>query len=149
MVAQERIPVVDILIVEDHSFIRNYLADQFSRAGYQVAVAENGRQGVAATYELWPRVVLCDVMMPELSGFGLLRELQMNPATAAIPVILISGEAHASMHTMAVEQGAVTLLAKESPFAELLAVVQVLMQGTNEHKPARRESGEQKELHRR
>lgn len=79
-----------ILVVDDEFGIADVLQEILADAGYGVAVALNGRQGLERARELPPSLVLADFMMPVLDGPGLLRALAADPALAAIPVVMMS-----------------------------------------------------------
>ena len=82
-----------ILVIEDEPEMRRNLATILRLENFQPLTAENGRAGLESVRTNKPDLILCDVMMPELDGFGLLRELRANQSTHTIPVILLSGYA--------------------------------------------------------
>jgi CRP/FNR family cyclic AMP-dependent transcriptional regulator len=59
-----------ILVIEDNKDVRENLAELLELSGYHVVTAENGKTGAAKAMELLPDLILCDIMMPELDGFG-------------------------------------------------------------------------------
>lgn len=79
-----------ILIVDDDPANLRVLCDLLERYGYRVATARNGRDAIDKVQKILPSVVLLDVMMPGLDGFATCAEMQINPATAQIPVIFLS-----------------------------------------------------------
>jgi two-component system chemotaxis sensor kinase CheA len=81
-----------VLLVDDSAFFRDLLAPLIKAAGYQVVAVASAAQALAAV-ESGGRIdiVVTDVEMPEMDGFGLAEALRQNPATAAIPVIALSG----------------------------------------------------------
>jgi DNA-binding NtrC family response regulator len=91
--------------------------------GYETAVASDGRAGLAAVEEFYPAVVVSDVYMPNLDGFGLLREMrQLHPETA---VILLTGLGTVEMALRAIQdEGAFHYLEKPIDFAKLRLVVE-------------------------
>lgn len=111
-----------ILVVDDNSDMRRYvrrlLADY-----YEVHAVSNGREAIAAIRSRPPDLVLTDVMMPELDGFGLLRELRENAATNTIPVILLSARAGEDARIEGLEAGADDYMVKPFTARELLARV--------------------------
>jgi DNA-binding response OmpR family regulator len=118
--------MVDILIVEDHQLLRTKLAELFSKRGFAVALAENGRAGVELARKVLPALILSDLRMPVLDGLGLLRELRGEPETAAIPIILFSAETDLLLQAQVIRFGAQGYLSKELPFEELLAAVEAI-----------------------
>jgi CheY-like chemotaxis protein len=81
-----------ILIIEDEPEMRRNLATILRLEKYHPVAAENGRVGVEAALKERPDLILCDVMMPELDGFGVLRELRSHAATEATPFIFLTAK---------------------------------------------------------
>lgn len=79
-----------ILIVDDSESICSVLGKMLALHGYDVLVAYDGEQGVSLAREHQPYVVLLDVMMPVLDGWGTIRELKADPRTEAIPVVALT-----------------------------------------------------------
>ncbi|MEO6979570.1 MAG: response regulator, partial [Mucilaginibacter sp.] len=82
-----------VLIIEDNNDIRENVVEILELAGYQVFEADNGKTGVDLALKNVPDIVLCDIMMPELDGYGVLYMLNKNPATAATPFIFLTAKA--------------------------------------------------------
>jgi len=82
-----------ILIIEDNTEVRENLSEILSLSGYQTITAENGKVGVEKALADHPDLVLCDVMMPELDGFGVLHILSKQQSTADIPFIFLTAKA--------------------------------------------------------
>ncbi|MDE3155237.1 MAG: response regulator, partial [Acidobacteriota bacterium] len=79
-----------ILVVDDEANIRELLTQEFTEAGYQVSVAENGREAIAAVRRERPDLVVLDVMMPEMNGFDVAAVLKNDPSTLDIPIVILS-----------------------------------------------------------
>ncbi|HEY1014236.1 MAG TPA: response regulator [Herpetosiphonaceae bacterium] len=79
-----------ILIVDDGDLILQMLQVALERAGYYVATASNGREGLDRVSELHPELVICDLVMPVMGGREMYRALQAHPRYKSIPVILMS-----------------------------------------------------------
>jgi signal transduction histidine kinase/CheY-like chemotaxis protein len=79
-----------ILVVDDEANIRDLLTQEFSDAGYQVSVAVNGRDAIAAVRRERPDLIVLDVMMPEMNGFDVAAVLKNDPATLDIPIVILS-----------------------------------------------------------
>jgi adenylate cyclase len=79
-----------ILIVDDEQPLRELLADVLESEGHRVLLAGNGREALALIVGDQPDLVVSDVMMPLLNGVRLCRQLKAEPATAMVPVILMS-----------------------------------------------------------
>jgi signal transduction histidine kinase len=112
-----------ILLADDNSDMRDYVSRLLAARGYEVIATENGRAALEAARAQPPSLVLSDVMMPYLDGFELLRELRKNPATSAIPIILLSARAGEEARVEGVEAGADDYLTKPFSARELLARV--------------------------
>lgn len=79
-----------ILLIEDSQTNREFFSYLLRALGYSVIVAEDGVAGVEAAIVESPDLVLCDIQMPELDGFGVLEQLTNNPATRFIPVVALT-----------------------------------------------------------
>jgi len=79
-----------LLIVEDDSDIRALLDTTLQFKGYRVVTTQNGREALEAVQKERPTLIIADIMMPELDGFGLVHRLRLNPVTRTIPVIFIT-----------------------------------------------------------
>jgi two-component system sensor histidine kinase/response regulator len=91
--------------------------------GYEVLGAENGRFGVELAQEHKPDLIICDVTMPELDGYGVLTELRQMPQTAAIPFIFLTARADRSFMRHGMELGADDYLTKPFSLVELHAAI--------------------------
>ncbi len=79
-----------VLIVDDEARNRELLRDLLESQGYEVTEAENGAAALAVVAQAAPHAILMDVMMPGLDGFEVCRQLKANPATAPIPILMIT-----------------------------------------------------------
>lgn len=75
-----------ILIIEDNEDIRSNTAEILELSNYQVIVAENGKVGVIKALETKPDLIICDIMMPELDGYGVLHAIQRNETLKNTPL---------------------------------------------------------------
>ncbi|MCA9573475.1 MAG: response regulator, partial [Myxococcales bacterium] len=80
------------LIVEDEAATREILTRMLRRDGWQVRVAENGRVGLERVAEETPSLILLDLMMPEMDGFGFLEEIRSDPTWRDIPVVVVTAK---------------------------------------------------------
>lgn len=112
-----------ILIADDNADMRGYLVRLLGPA-YQVKAVPDGAAALASIRAAPPELVLADVMMPGLDGFELLRALRDDPATARIPVVLLSARAGEESAIEGLSAGADDYLVKPFPARELLARVQ-------------------------
>lgn len=105
-----------ILVIEDNEDVRENTADILELANYDVATAENGKIGVEKAKQFHPDVVVCDIMMPELDGYGVLERLSKNSETASIPFIFLTAKTDKADMRMGMNLGADDYLTK--PFEE-------------------------------
>jgi len=111
-----------IFLVDDNRDIREYIERLLAKT-YEVTSLEDGEQALAAIVEDPPDLVLTDVMMPRLDGFGLLKRLREDPRTASIPVIMLSARAGEEARSEGMEAGADDYLVKPFTARELMARV--------------------------
>jgi diguanylate cyclase (GGDEF)-like protein len=112
-----------ILIAEDEPSLRENLQWMLELEGYEVTAAADGRVALAAALAHRPDLVLTDVMMPELDGFGLIKALRSHPATATLPVIMLTARADRSDTRTGMNLGADDYLTKPCRREELLAAI--------------------------
>jgi signal transduction histidine kinase len=111
-----------VLVVDDNPDLRGYVANLLAPS-YRVLSAADGLAALEAIQADLPDVVLSDVMMPRLDGFGLLRELRADPRTSAIPVILLSARAGEESAIQGLDAGSDDYLVKPFSARELIARV--------------------------
>ena len=112
-----------ILLVDDNADMRQYLVGLLGWR-FEVVEAENGKVALEQAASRVPDLVLTDVMMPELDGFGLLKGLRKNPATRTVPVIMLSARAGEEARIEGVDAGADDYLTKPFTARELVARVE-------------------------
>ena len=112
-----------ILLADDNSDMRGYVQRLLLSDGYKVIAVADGKQALESARETVPALVVSDIMMPNLDGFGLLRELRNHPATTSIPIILLSARAGEETRVEGIEAGADDYLIKPFSSRELLARV--------------------------
>jgi two-component system sensor histidine kinase/response regulator len=113
-----------ILIVEDETRLLEDIRDLLSFEGYVTLTAFNGREGVALAREHLPDLIVSDVMMPVLDGYGMLRALRDDPRTARIPLIFLTARAEREDIRHGMDLGADDYIVKPFTFEELLNAVQ-------------------------
>jgi DNA-binding NarL/FixJ family response regulator len=116
--------VKKILIIEDEPEMRRNLATVLRLEKYQPITAENGRVGVALAKKEKPDLILCDVMMPELDGHGVLQALRENSDTAVIPFIFLTAKSEREDLRAGMNLGADDYLTKPVPKADLLKAIE-------------------------
>jgi len=112
-----------VLLVDDNSDMRDYIR-RLLGAKYQVYAVSNGRKAVEAARKLRPDLILSDVMMPDLDGFGLLREIRDDSSLQTTPVILVSARAGEEERIVGLRAGADDYVTKPFSARELLARVE-------------------------
>ncbi len=114
-----------ILIIEDNSDIRESTAEILELTGeYTVLVAEEGKSGVDLAMKHIPDMILCDIMMPELDGFGVLYMLSKHESTQHIPFIFLTAKTEKADIRKAMEMGADDYLTKPFDDLELLNAIE-------------------------
>lgn len=113
-----------ILIIEDNEDIRESSIEILELAGYDVLQAENGKIGVEIAQQQLPDMILCDIMMPELDGYGVLYLLSKNQETANIPFIFLTAKAERADMRKGMEMGADDYLTKPFDDMELLNTIE-------------------------
>ncbi|MCQ6958713.1 response regulator [Mucilaginibacter aquariorum] len=117
-----------ILIIEDNSDIREGTAEILELSGYQVLKAVNGKTGVDLALSQRPDLILCDIMMPELDGYGVLYLLSKSPDSSAIPFIFLTAKAERLDLRKGMEMGADDYLTKPFDGMELLHAIECRLQ---------------------
>ena len=114
-----------ILIIEDNFEIREGTAEILSLTGaYEVLMASNGKEGVDMALKHRPDLILCDIMMPELDGYGVLYMLGKHDATADIPFVFLTAKSERADLRKAMEMGADDYLTKPFDDVELLNAIE-------------------------
>jgi CRP-like cAMP-binding protein/CheY-like chemotaxis protein len=119
---------IKILIIEDNNDIRESTAEILELAGYEVIQASHGKTGVELAQQHTPHTILCDIMMPELDGYGVLYLLSKNPDTASIPFIFLTAKAERVDFRTGMEMGADDYLTKPYDDIELLNAIESRLQ---------------------
>lgn len=113
-----------ILIIEDNDDIRESTAEILELADFEVFQADNGKTGVEMATSYLPDLILCDIMMPELDGYGVLFLLNKNQQTAATPFIFLTAKAERMDMRKGMEMGADDYLVKPFDDVELLNAIE-------------------------
>lgn len=113
-----------ILIIEDNNDIRESSTEILELAGYKVLQAANGKIGVELAQKHLPDMILCDIMMPELDGYGVLYLLSKNQNTENIPFIFLTAKAERADMRKGMEMGADDYLTKPFDDIELLNTIE-------------------------
>ena len=113
-----------ILLIEDDSILRENTAELLELSDYEVRTASNGVIGVKLAKEYLPDTIVCDIMMPELDGFGVLEALSKDIRTQAIPFIFLSAKTERRDVRKGMEMGADDYLTKPFEEAELIGAIE-------------------------
>lgn len=113
-----------ILLIEDNLEMRENTSEIMELANYNVITAVNGKDGVEKAKELLPDLIICDIMMPEMDGYGVLYILSKDPATCAIPFVFLTAKAEKSEFRKGMNLGADDYVTKPFEEMELLDVIE-------------------------
>lgn len=116
-----------ILAVDDESDLLELMRFHLVRAGHDVATAANGWEAIDAVRLNRPDIILLDLMLPDLDGFGVCEMLRRDPATATIPIVIISAWASSDSRHLGLELGALDYITKPFSPKELVSRVNQLM----------------------
>ena len=122
-----------VLAVDDERYIRRLVEVNLQRAGYRVSTAEDGVEALERIREERPDLVVLDVMMPRKDGMAVLKELKADPATADIPVVMLTAKAQDADVFRGWQEGANCYLTKPFNPMELLTFVKRIFE---ERRPA-------------
>jgi len=117
-----------ILVIEDADPLRNDIMEMLSYEKFDVKGAENGVVGVQVAREYLPDLIICDIMMPEMDGYGVLNELRKKEATLAIPFIFLTAKTDRIDVRRGMGLGADDYLTKPFVAEELLGTIQARLE---------------------
>lgn len=113
-----------VLVIDDNQDIRENTAEILELAGYKTFTAENGKRGVELALKEKPDVIVCDIMMPELDGYGVLHLIRKNPDVQHIPFIFLTAKTERSDFRKGMEMGADDYVTKPFEDIELLNAIE-------------------------
>lgn len=105
-----------VLLIEDDAAVRENTAELIELSNYEVLTASNGKIGVNLAKSTLPDIIICDIMMPELDGYGVIKELSIDPTTKYIPFVFLSAKTEHRDIRKGMDLGADDYLTK--PFEE-------------------------------
>jgi DNA-binding response OmpR family regulator len=114
-----------VLVIDDNQDIRENTAEILELAGYKTFTAENGKKGVETALREKPDVIVCDIMMPELDGYGVLHLLRKNADTENIPFVFLTAKTERSDFRKGMEMGADDYITKPFEDIELLNAIEI------------------------
>ena len=113
-----------ILVIEDNLMIRENICELLELNSYHVRSTDNGHDGLSIAKEWIPDLILCDILMPEMDGYGVLHEIHAIPDLTTIPVIFLTAKSERSEQQLGLDLGAFSYLVKPFDMNVLLAGVQ-------------------------
>ncbi|MBI5930811.1 MAG: response regulator [Chloroflexi bacterium] len=125
-----------ILVIEDGQALREAIMTSLQLEGFEAIEAPNGRIGVELAHTYRPDIILCDVMMPELDGYGVLVNLRSEPSTATVPFIFLTAKSERQDMRHGMELGADDYLTKPFHQDELLNAIQSVLRKQSDRRQA-------------
>jgi len=122
--------VPTILVVDDNAAIAGIIERHLTGAGYAVVTAPDGPRALEVVSSERPDCVLLDIMMPDVSGLEVLRRLKADPATAAVPVILVTGKSEDADAELGYREGAAAYVTKPFKAAQIVDAVRKVLAAT-------------------
>ncbi len=116
-----------ILIIDDEVSLRETVAELLMVIGFSVFEAENGDEGLKKVREIEPNLIICDIMMPVLDGYGFM-QAHMTSEFSKIPVLLLSAKVEKEDKEKGVNLGAKGYISKPFVFSELKSIVDFYIQ---------------------
>ena len=106
-----------VLVIDDNTDIRENISEILEMAGYRTFSAENGKKGVEMALKEKPDLIVCDIMMPELDGYGVLHLLRKNADMQTVPFIFLTAKTERTDLRKGMEMGADDYITK--PFEDI------------------------------
>lgn len=113
-----------ILVIEDEETVRENILELLDAEGFDAIAAENGRIGLVRAQQHLPDLILCDIRMPEMDGYGVLTALRSEQITARIPFIFLSAKAAKTDLSLGMDLGATAYITKPFTLTELLDTIE-------------------------
>ncbi|GAB4181632.1 MAG: hypothetical protein Fur006_16840 [Coleofasciculaceae cyanobacterium] len=113
-----------ILVIEDEESVRENILELLDTEGFETIAAKNGRIGLGLALKEHPDLILCDVRMPELDGYGVLTGLRSELITATIPFIFLTAKAAKTDLSFGLDLGANAYITKPFTLVELLNTIE-------------------------
>jgi two-component system phosphate regulon response regulator PhoB len=129
--------VATVLVIEDDAGIRELVATALRAAGHDARTAARAEEGLRALHEDGVDLVILDLVLPDLSGSATLERIKSDPATAQVPIIILSGRADEADRVNGLEAGAEDYVTKPFSVRELLLRVKIALRRHDAEGPAR------------
>lgn len=117
-----------ILVIEDNTALQQSVLEILDLEGYQAVGAENGIEGLQRAHEIRPDLIICDIMMPGLDGFGVLEQLRQDPQMAMVPFVFLTARADRAAMRHGMELGAYDYLTKPFSAQEMFATIRAQLE---------------------
>lgn len=121
-----------ILVIEDNAITRNLFLDSLEAEGFDTISAHNGVTGIQQAQEHSPDLIICDIMMPDMDGYAVLAALRIEPITAIIPFIFLTGSNTTEDVRKGMELGADDYLTKPCTVEQLLRAIATRLEKQNQ-----------------
>jgi len=112
-----------ILLIEDDKIVRENTTEILELANFKVSTAENGKAGVSLAKKIIPDIIICDILMPKLDGFGVLQIVSKTPSLVHVPFIFLTAKTHHDDLRKGMELGADDYITKPFEESELLRAI--------------------------
>ncbi|MDI6605186.1 MAG: response regulator transcription factor [Thermoanaerobacteraceae bacterium] len=123
-----------ILVIEDESHILELLKYNLEAAGYNVELADNGKEGLEKCFECLPDLVLLDLMLPDMDGFDICKTIKRDEQCKNIPIIMLTAKSEEFDKVLGLELGAEDYITKPFSIRELLARIKVVLRRSKNEK---------------
>ncbi|MCM0081983.1 response regulator [Geomonas sp. Red32] len=126
-----------VLVVDHATDTTSEVAEALRKEGYQVLIANDGVEGLGIAFSQRPELILCDAVIPRMDGYALMRAIKANPATAEIPMILLTSKASPEEEHRALKSGFHDFIAKPMMIIRVVSRVKrafdIMQQVKEEH----------------
>lgn len=112
-----------ILVIEDNTEIRENTAEILELSGFKVVTASSGQEGLSRATDPVPDIILCDIMMPQVDGYEVIRQLKSNPLTASVPFVYLTARGEKNEQELAMGLGACAYIRKPFDATDLVRTV--------------------------
>jgi DNA-binding response OmpR family regulator len=120
-----------VLVVDDDPLTQRVLKYYLERAGYEILVASSGREAIRMAKHYLPKLIILDLMLPDIDGREVLRQVQRTESTKSIPVVLLSGNTDLATTEESLQSGATQVLVKPINPEQLIAVLRHVLSETD------------------
>jgi len=127
--------ILKILVMDDSNDITSLIGGALRREGYQVLTANDAVEGLKIAFSQKPDLILCDAMMPRMDGYALMRAIKANPATAGIPMIMLTSKPSPEEEHRALKSGFHDFIAKPMMTVRVVSRVKRAFEITHQSRP--------------